>query len=66
MNLLFYDYKIYNLLGLPRTAPQDAVEKAFRKRALLLHPDKNPQQRAWAEASFKDLNGARDDWVKFR
>jgi molecular chaperone DnaJ len=32
----------YELLGLGRDATQDDIKRAFRKRAMELHPDANP------------------------
>ncbi|MFN8110007.1 MAG: molecular chaperone DnaJ [Thermoleophilia bacterium] len=42
----------YELLGVPRDADEDAIKKAFRRRARELHPDLNPGD-ASAEAQFK-------------
>jgi len=51
----YKDY--YKTLGLPRTAPQAEIKKAFRKLARELHPDKNAGNKA-AEKRFKDVNEA--------
>lgn len=42
----------YEVLGLDRSAGEDAVKKAFRRRARELHPDVNPSPEA--EAQFKE------------
>jgi molecular chaperone DnaJ len=44
----------YDILGVPKTASQDEVKKAFRKQAHKLHPDKSGGD----EAKFKELNEA--------
>jgi curved DNA-binding protein len=51
----YKDY--YQLLGLPKTATQDEIKKAFRKLAAKHHPDKNPGNKA-AEEKFKEINEA--------
>jgi curved DNA-binding protein len=52
------DYKdYYQILGLPRTASQADVKKAFRKLAREHHPDVKPDDKA-AERRFKDINEA--------
>ena len=43
----------YGLLGVDRSASQDDIKKAFRKRARELHPDTNPDPDA--EAEFKEV-----------
>jgi curved DNA-binding protein len=52
------DYKdYYAVLGLPRTASQAEVKKAFRKLARQHHPDTKPGDDA-AERRFKEINEA--------
>ncbi|HEV2005888.1 MAG TPA: J domain-containing protein [Candidatus Limnocylindrales bacterium] len=51
----FQDY--YKTLGVPRTASQAEIKKAFRKLARESHPDKHPGDKA-AERRFKDVNEA--------
>lgn len=52
------DYKdYYQALGVPRTASQAEIKKAFRRLAQRYHPDRNPDDRA-AEQRFKDINEA--------
>ena len=47
----------YEILGVPRSASQADVKKAFRKLARAHHPDRNPGDTA-AEKRFKDVNEA--------
>ncbi len=51
----FQDY--YKTLGVPRTATQAEIKKAFRKLARESHPDKHPGDTA-AEQRFKQINEA--------
>lgn len=54
------DYRdYYNDLGVPTTATQAEIKKAFRKLARELHPDTNPDNPE-AEAKFKVANEAYD------
>lgn len=53
----FKDY--YSVLGVPRTASEDEIKKAFRKLARQYHPDTaKPKDKAAAEERFKEINEA--------
>lgn len=47
----------YQILEVPRNASQEEVKKAYRKKALQFHPDKNPGN-AEAEKRFKEISEA--------
>ena len=47
----------YEVLGVTRTASDGELKSAFRKSAMVCHPDRNPGN-AEAEAKFKELNEA--------
>src|SRR5215475_371322 len=55
MAVQYKDY--YETLGVPRTASQADIKKAFRKLAREHHPDKKPGDKG-AEARFKAINEA--------
>src|SRR5258706_110156 len=55
MALQFKDY--YAVLGVPRTAGEDEIKKAFRKLAREFHPDVAKDKKK-AEEKFKEINEA--------
>src|SRR5580692_8347726 len=55
MAVQFKDY--YEVLGVPRTASDDEIKKAFRKLARQYHPDVAKTKKG-AEEKFKEVNEA--------
>lgn len=51
------DTKLYDRLGVKPGATQDEIKKAYRKRAIATHPDKNKDNPQAAE-EFKDVGQA--------
>lgn len=49
----------YKILGVPRTASESDIRKAYKALARKYHPDKNPGDKA-AEEKFKAVAHARD------
>jgi curved DNA-binding protein len=53
----FVDY--YQVLGVPKTATQDEIKKAYRKLARKMHPDLNPNDKE-AHKKFQQINEANE------
>ena len=49
----------YEVLGVERSASKDDLKKAFRKKAMKYHPDRNKDD-ASSEKKFKEINEAYD------
>lgn len=49
----------YSVLGVPKTASAEEIQKAFRKLAKKHHPDLNPGNKE-AEAKFKEISQANE------
>ena len=47
----------YDILGISRQASADEIKKAYRKKAVQYHPDKNPGDKE-AEEKFKQVSEA--------
>ena len=48
----------YEVLGVDKNASDEEIKKAYRKLAKKYHPDANPDNKAEAEAKFKEVNEA--------
>jgi curved DNA-binding protein CbpA len=46
------------VLGVPRSADEGAIKKAYRKLSLKYHPDKNPDNKEKSEEIFKKISYA--------
>lgn len=47
----------YDILGVPKSASEDEIKKAFKKKAMKYHPDRNENDPK-AEEKFKEVNEA--------
>jgi DnaJ family protein C protein 7 len=52
----------YKILGIEKTATDTEIKKAYRKLAIVHHPDKNPGDSE-AEARFKDISEAYETLI---
>lgn len=50
----------YNILKVNRSASEEDLKKAYRRLAMIWHPDKNPTNKSEAEAKFKRISEAYD------
>jgi len=48
----------YSILGVSEKASHEEIRRAFRKLAMLYHPDKNLGNEQWAGEKFKEINEA--------
>lgn len=54
------DNTLYDLLGISRLSTEDEIKKAYKKQALLWHPDRNPDRLEEADKKFKEISEAND------
>lgn len=51
----------YEVLGLPKTATEAEIKKAYKKLAVKWHPDKNPNNREEAVEKFREITEAYEN-----
>lgn len=58
------DNKLYDTLGINRSASEEEIKRAYRKLAMKYHPDriknKSPEEKSEAEEKFKEISSAND------
>ena len=52
------DTKLYDILGVGKTADDNTIKKAYRKLALKYHPDRAKGDKDAAEEKFKEIGKA--------
>jgi DnaJ-class molecular chaperone len=52
--------KYYRLLGVDRFATIEEIKNAYKKLAMIYHPDRNIGKEEEAEAKFKEIRAAYD------
>eukprot|EP00193_Tetraselmis_chui_P017014 CAMPEP_0177772330 /NCGR_PEP_ID=MMETSP0491_2-20121128/12161_1 /TAXON_ID=63592 /ORGANISM="Tetraselmis chuii, Strain PLY429" /LENGTH=124 /DNA_ID=CAMNT_0019290125 /DNA_START=308 /DNA_END=679 /DNA_ORIENTATION=- len=52
------DTKLYDLLGVPPDASDQMIKKAYKKRALVYHPDRAKGDKKAAEKKFQEVAAA--------
>lgn len=52
------DDSLYKTLGVNRNSSETEIKKAYRKLALIHHPDRNPDNKEEAESKFKEISFA--------
>ena len=65
----------YEVLGVKENATNEEIRKAYKKLAIKWHPDKNPDNKEYAEEKFKAISEAynvlndpkkREEWENYR
>ena len=65
----------YEVLGVKENATNEEIRKAYKKLAIKWHPDKNPDNKEFAEEKFKSISEAynvlsdpkkREEWENYR
>jgi DnaJ family protein A protein 2 len=52
------DTALYDLLGVSPTASTQEIKRAYHKKSLSSHPDKNPDRQEEASREFQEINQA--------